>query len=80
MCIALHTTPPPGFGEYFHPNESQHFFYEPKQIELPEPALQVACGQAHNIVLSTSGNVYGWGSGEYGQIGYGIKGNLAVPR
>mmetsp|Transcript_3240 Transcript_3240/g.6107 ORF Transcript_3240/g.6107 Transcript_3240/m.6107 type:complete len:1040 (-) Transcript_3240:449-3568(-) len=69
-----------GFGEYFHPNESQHFFYDPEQIELPEPVAQVACGQSHNIALSVTGNVYTWGSGEYGQLGYGIRGNLAVPR
>jgi len=69
-----------GFGEYFHPNESEHFFYNPTQIEMPEPITQVACGQSHNIALSSTGNVYAWGSGEYGQLGYGIRGNLSTPR
>lgn len=69
-----------GFGEYFHPNESEHFFYNPSQIEMPEPITQVTCGQSHNIALSSTGNVYAWGSGEYGQLGYGIRGNLATPR
>lgn len=69
-----------GFGEYFHPNESQHFFHTPTKINMPEPVKMVACGQSHNIALSVSGNVYGWGSGEYGQIGYGMEGNLSTPR
>lgn len=69
-----------GFGEFFHPNESQHFFYTPVKIDMPEPIKQVACGQSHNIALSESGNVYSWGSGDYGQLGYGIFGNLSTPR
>lgn len=69
-----------GFGEYFHPNESQHFFYDPKKIDMPEPIDQISCGQSHNVALSSSGSVYTWGSGEYGQLGYGIFGNLSVPR
>jgi hypothetical protein len=30
-----------GFGEYFHPNEAEHFFYTPKHIVMPEPMKQV---------------------------------------
>lgn len=69
-----------GFGEHFYPGETQHFFFKPKQIEMPEPIKQVACGQSHNVALSVTGNVYTWGSGEYGQLGYGIQGNVSVPR
>lgn len=69
-----------GFGEYFYPGETQHFFYKPKLIEMPEKVQQVACGQAHNVALTVSGCVYTWGSGEYGQLGYGIKGNASQPR
>jgi hypothetical protein len=69
-----------GFGEHFTPDESQHFFYDPKKCEMPEPIKQISCGQSHNIALSTTGNVYTWGSGDYGQLGYGVYGNLSVPR
>jgi alpha-tubulin suppressor-like RCC1 family protein len=69
-----------GFGEYFYPNETQHFVFKPKLIEMPELVKQVACGQSHNVALSVKGNVYTWGSGEYGQLGYGIKGNISTPR
>lgn len=69
-----------GFGEHFVDKDNQHFFYTPKKVAMPEPAKQVACGQAHNLALSTTGNVYAWGSGEYGQIGHGIRGNTATPR
>lgn len=69
-----------GFGEYFYPNETQHFFYKPKLIDMPEKIKQVACGQSHNVALTVTGCVYTWGSGEYGQLGYGIKGNASQPR
>jgi alpha-tubulin suppressor-like RCC1 family protein len=52
-----------GFGEYFYPNETQHFFFSPKKIDMPESIKQVACGQSHNVALSVTGNVYTWGSG-----------------
>jgi alpha-tubulin suppressor-like RCC1 family protein len=69
-----------GFGEHFTPDESQHFFYDPKQIEMPEPVKQISCGQSHIVALSTTGNVYTWGSGDYGQLGYGVYGNCSTPR
>lgn len=69
-----------GFGEHFSPNETQHFFYNPTLIKCPEPIKQIGCGQSHNVALSHTGNVYCWGSGEYGQNGYGIKSNVSTPR
>jgi alpha-tubulin suppressor-like RCC1 family protein len=69
-----------GFGEHFHANEDQHFWYVPKKLSLPEPIKQIACGQSHNVALSVKGNVYCWGSGDYGQIGFGIKSSTATPR
>lgn len=69
-----------GFGEHFNQDGTEHFFYTPKLCPMPEPMKQISCGQNHNIALSQSGNVYCWGSGEYGQTGYGIYGNVSVPR
>lgn len=69
-----------GFGEHLGPSDTQHFFYSPKMLTLPEPIKFVSCGQAHNVALSHTGNVWCWGSGEYGQNGYGIKGNISTPR
>jgi alpha-tubulin suppressor-like RCC1 family protein len=69
-----------GFGEYFLPNSDQHFYYTPTQVPTKEPIVQLACGQSHIIALAETGNVFCWGAGEYGQLGHGVKGNLAVPR
>lgn len=33
----------------------------------------VSCGQSHTIAVSTSGNVYCWGSGKCGQLGFGSR-------
>ena len=32
---------------------------------------QISCGSYHTLVLTSDGMVYGWGSNEVGQIGYG---------
>ena len=31
----------------------------------------VACGESHTLALSTSGELYSWGSGQQGQLGHG---------
>lgn len=69
-----------GFGEYFIPDESQHFFPEPRRVQLPEAIRSISCGQAHNLALSVNNNVYAFGSGEFGSLGYGVKANSATPR
>jgi len=69
-----------GFGEYFLSQDTQHFFVTPRLIPTKEPMKQLACGQSHILTLGESGNVYAWGAGEYGQIGHGVKGNIAAPR
>lgn len=68
-----------GFGEHFMPNDNtQNFFYKPVQIPFfaPQPdgsqphrVVEVACGQAHILALTATGDVYAWGSGTYGQLG-----------
>ena len=37
----------------------------------PEPIKQISLGGDHNVMLSTTGNVYTWGSNSHGQLGWG---------
>ncbi|XP_043246366.1 uncharacterized protein LOC122393945 [Amphibalanus amphitrite] len=41
--------------------------------------IQVACGRAHTVALTTGG-VYAWGAGRYGQLGLGAPGSCPHPR
>jgi alpha-tubulin suppressor-like RCC1 family protein len=34
---------------------------KPKQVELPEKIKKVVCGYRHNLAISESGKLYGWG-------------------
>nr|XP_022909947.1 E3 ubiquitin-protein ligase MYCBP2 isoform X2 [Onthophagus taurus] len=45
----------------------------PAKICIPDeiPAVQVACGLHHSVVLLQNGNVYTFGSNQYGQLGCG---------
>ncbi|XP_018404894.1 PREDICTED: X-linked retinitis pigmentosa GTPase regulator [Cyphomyrmex costatus] len=47
----------------------------PKQMQLPTPALHVACGGHHTFVLAENGNIYCSGSNASGQLGMGINVN-----
>jgi alpha-tubulin suppressor-like RCC1 family protein len=42
--------------------------------------VQVAAGSSHSMALTTTGELYAWGTGECGQLGHGGKESLAVPR
>jgi len=69
-----------GFGEHFYPNDDQNFFYRPVPIPFNEKVVQVACGQSHILILTANADVYTLGSGSYGQLGQGVKGDLNTPR
>ncbi|XP_018347925.1 PREDICTED: LOW QUALITY PROTEIN: X-linked retinitis pigmentosa GTPase regulator [Trachymyrmex septentrionalis] len=45
----------------------------PKQMQLPAPALHVACGGHHTFILAENGNIYCSGSNDSGQLGMGIN-------
>ncbi|XP_014467816.1 PREDICTED: X-linked retinitis pigmentosa GTPase regulator [Dinoponera quadriceps] len=47
----------------------------PKQMQLPAPALHVACGGHHTLVLAANGNIYCSGSNANGQLGMGTNVN-----
>ena len=42
--------------------------------------LEVACGGAHTIVLTSSREVFSWGSGFFGQLGHGDGKDAIEPR
>ena len=39
----------------------------------------VACGQAHTLILSKTGEVYSWGNNKYGQLGIGSRVDQRFP-
>ncbi|BFZ01979.1 hypothetical protein BsWGS_05018 [Bradybaena similaris] len=43
------------------------------------PVQEVACGDAHVVVLTRTGDVYTWGSGEFGRLGSGSEDDLKTP-
>ncbi|XP_076686712.1 uncharacterized protein LOC143378686 isoform X2 [Andrena cerasifolii] len=45
----------------------------PKQMQLPSPAVHVACGGHHTIILAENGNLYCTGSNSSGQLGLGTN-------
>src|SRR5207248_8565377 len=52
-------------------NESTEFTY--KNVLLPHRVKSVALGQDHTIAILSNGDIYSWGSGRYGQLGYATK-------
>lgn len=52
-------------------HESTVFKFQP--VPLGERVKAVALGQDHTIAVTIKGNVYSWGSGRWGQLGYPAK-------
>lgn len=42
-----------------------------RKVTLPEKVTQIACGSFHTLALDESGNVWVWGSDDFGQLGVG---------
>ncbi|CAL7951444.1 unnamed protein product [Xylocopa violacea] len=45
----------------------------PKQMQLPCPAVDVACGGHHTVILAENGNLYCTGNNSSGQLGLGTN-------
>eukprot|EP00762_Andalucia_godoyi_P003710 ANDGO_08539.mRNA.1 Ultraviolet-B receptor UVR8 len=45
-----------------------------------ESFVQVACGMAHTLALTASGDVYAWGWGRGGQLGLGSEDSVRAPK
>ena len=41
--------------------------------------MQIACGNAHTLVVTDSGKLYTWGYNNYGQLGNGSKNLSQTP-
>lgn len=55
--------------------------YPPRAIVLPPKTLvrQVACGEAHSLVLTVAGSIYSFGDGSRGALGLGSTNSTVVP-
>lgn len=46
---------------------------EPKRVPVIPPVEEIACGGYHTGAISRNGQLYMWGSNEYGCLGFGYK-------
>jgi len=69
-----------GFGESIHPKGCSNIQDTPRLVKMKEPVKQVACGQAHILVLTDGGDVYAFGMASMGQLGHGSRSNVRNPR
>ncbi|CAG2170781.1 unnamed protein product, partial [Oppiella nova] len=57
--------------------EQSDIYFKPRLITINESIEtifeQICCGENHTLVLTTNGQVYGWGSNKCGQIGCGSR-------
>lgn len=51
----------------------------PVSIVKDVSIVDVAAGVAHSLALTENGRVYGWGNGNYGQLGLGFSGESFEP-
>ncbi|KAI3995883.1 hypothetical protein MKX01_030689 [Papaver californicum] len=75
-----------GDGTYFagllgHSNEVSH--WAPKRVSGPIEGLQflsIACGLWHSALVTTSGQLFTFGSGAFGALGHGNLESVSYPR
>ncbi len=65
-------------SDFEFPDELIH--HRPVHILLPEPAVKVAMGIFHVMILSTTGKVYTWGKNQHGQLGLGNLDSETKPK
>eukprot|EP00656_Telonema_subtile_P032983 TRINITY_DN3633_c0_g1_i3.p1 TRINITY_DN3633_c0_g1~~TRINITY_DN3633_c0_g1_i3.p1 ORF type:complete len:991 (-),score=181.41 TRINITY_DN3633_c0_g1_i3:14-2986(-) len=53
------------------PDYVDQLVFKPEPILRGVPIRTIACGAAHNLVVSWSGLVFGWGANSHGQLGLG---------
>ena len=54
----------------------------PKRVESLEQyrVVKVSCGGYHTILLTSDGDLFGFGAGSYGEIGYGESKDSSTPK
>lgn len=51
-------------------------------IKLPKytrPIKVISCGSAHALALTDMGDLYSWGCGSYGALGFGLREDINEP-
>jgi len=51
----------------------------PQVLDVDFAAVDVAAGQSHMLALDTDGNVWGWGTNDFGQLGTGTATQVERP-
>ncbi len=51
----------------------------PQVLDVEFAAVDVAAGQSHMLALDTDGNVWGWGTNDFGQLGTGAASPVERP-
>lgn len=75
-----------GGGKDFNKGQTGHNTLDdiesptPIQFFRDKPILTFSCGGFHNTALTTDGEVYSWGSGQFGQLGLGYFDHEKVPK
>lgn len=54
----------------------------PKIIEtlLAKRVFYIACGSAHSAAITSDGELYTWGQGQYGRLGHGDEISQHTPK
>ena len=52
----------------------------PCKLELPNSIIEISCKINHNLVLTQSGEIYSWGCGSGGRLGFGNNLNIKAPK
>ncbi|MFN9908017.1 MAG: hypothetical protein ACK56F_18115, partial [bacterium] len=66
-----------GGGKYLNKGQLGHGNFEELETPLPikffqnEFVVRISCGGYHMLALTERGELYGWGSGTYGECGQG---------
>lgn len=53
----------------------------PKIIEalLAKRVFYIACGSSHSSAITSDGELYTWGQGQYGRLGHGDENSIYTP-
>lgn len=61
------------FGQLGHGQTVGRYVFEPTEVSLPSPVVDIAAGEFHAVCADADGRVWSWGMGSDGQIGSGAK-------
>ena len=77
-----------GGGKQYNKGQCGHGTFKeidsPKKVEFfiknKLKIIKICCGGYHTIVLCDNGDIYSFGKGSYGQLGYGESEDSAIPK